>query len=670
MYLGAAYYPEHVTLDQIKLDAHLMQAAGVNLVRMGEFAWYKMEPEDGIFDFSWMDTAVQILAEHGVQTLLCTPTASPPKWLMDQHPDIFQTYENGQHREWGRRREYCVNNKNYHAATHRIVTALAGHYSKNPNIIGYQIDNELMAEKPYCYCSTCANEFRDWLKNKYGDIKEFNRRCGTAFWGLSYRNWDEIELPQPGQNPSLVLEMYRFFSDSFLKYAALQTEILHRISPGKPVTHNICSSGFINNLDLYKLGEIVDIASLDNYPMGWTLETELRNYQPIPYNPAVSSLALAYTRAVQRAPFWVTEKQIGPGGGRLKPGYPRMWTYQEFAHGGRLFLFFPWRACPFGSEFNLLGILDYDSVPRRRYSEVQQLASELMTLEPLLKDAHVEAHAAILRDFNSDWALAADPLNDQLRYQRHILKYSQALFRNQVQVDVVSPGDDWSKYRLLVVPSLLLVDDALAEKLGLFAQNGGTLLLTFLSGLRDTESVYIQETLPGKIKALAGLEIEEQDNLSHSEPVGIRMLAKDRMNSSCAWWCDIIKPTTASPLAVYNEQAFYAGKPAITVNTWGKGLVYYMGTLPDEQFLQEFMGDLAKNISLPQPVTCKSPLVEVVQTHQAETKFIFVLNFSDEVQTAFTHQTFTNITNHNRMSGEFQIPAMDLVILQSSKESK
>ncbi len=663
MYLGAAYYPEHITPDRVAADAQLMQAAGVNLARMGEFAWVFMEPDDGRFDFSWLDDAVETLARHGVQTLTCTPTASPPKWLLDKHPDIYQVYENGQRREWGRRREYCVNNANYHAYTARVVTALAEHYRDNPHVIGYQLDNEFMAEKPYCYCATCQRDFRAWLQQKYGSLAEFNRRCGTAFWGLSYRRWEEIVLPLQDQNPSLVLEMYRFFSDAFLKYARLQTDILHRLSPGRPVTHNICSSGFINNLDLYKLGESVDVAAVDNYPLGWTLETELRNYAAIPYDPAMASLALAYTRAVKKAPFWVTEKQIGS----VLPGFVRLWTYQELAHGGRMFLFFPWRACPFGVENKGLGIVDCDSVPRRRYFEVQRIANELAALPTEFEAARVSAQAAILRDFDCDWALTADPYNAQHRYQRHIYSYSQALFRNQITADVVSPADDFSAYRLLIAPSLLLLDDALAAKLTTFARNGGTLVLTFLSGLRDTESVFIAETFPDKLAALAGVEIEEQDNqLSGATAAGIRWLERSGLagTSECVWWCDVLKPTTAQVLAVYDERRHYAGSPAITVNTFGRGKVIYLGTQPNAECLQDLVAQWATDCGIDRPVVSASPMVEVVHLRRGETHYACVLNFSQEPQPITLKHPYTVLASGQQVAASMIVPPLDAAILR------
>ncbi len=664
MYLGAAYYPEHITPERVAADAELMQAAGVNLARMGEFAWVFMEPDDGRFDLSWLDHAIETLAQRGVQTLLCTPTASPPKWLMDKHPDIYQMYENGERREWGRRREYCVSSRNYHVYTERVVTALAEHYRDNPHVIGYQLDNEFMAEKPYCYCETCQNDFRAWLQQKYGSLDAFNRRCGTAFWGLSYRRWEEIVLPRQDQNPSLVLEMYRFFSDAYLKYARLQTDILHRLSPGKPVTHNICSSGFINNLDLYKLGDIVDIAAVDNYPLGWTLETELRNYGPIPYDPAMASLALAYTRAVKKAPFWVTEKQISSSS-PLTPGLARLWTYQEMAHGGRMFLFFPWRACPFGIENLLLGILDYDSVPRRRYFEVQQIARELAALPAEVGAARVSAQAAILRDFDSDWALTADPYNAQHAYQRHIYRFSQAFFRNQITVDVVSPADEWSQYRLLIVPSLLLLDDALAAKLESFARNGGTLVLTFLSGLRDTESVFIPETFPGKLRGLAGVEIEEQDNHRSGGAAGIRWLEGSGLAGSddCVWWCDLLKPTTAQVLAVYDERRQYAGTPAITMNAFGKGKVIYMGTQPSAERLQAFIEHLTTECGIPRPVVSTSSQVEVVHARGGDANYVFVHNFSQEPQIITLTHPYTLLASGQPVEGSMIIAPMDAVIL-------
>jgi beta-galactosidase len=270
--------------------------------------------------------------------------------------------------------------------------------------------------------------------------------------------------------------------------------------------------------------------------------------------------------------------------------------------------------------------------------------------------------------FDCDWAFSADMSNPNHRYQRHLLKYSQALFRNQVSLDVVSPTDDWSQYRLLVAPSLVLVNDALVEKLADFARRGGTLVLTCLSGLRDMESVFIPETFPGKLRELTGVEIEEQDTLPRREPIGIRLLegGYSRAEYDCSIWADVFKPTTAKVLANYNEKRRYSGSPAITVNAYGAGRVFYLGTLPEDEFLKDFMQCLADECGISRPVISDSPMVEVVHTRKADETIIFVLNFSQEPQTVTAQCVFTNLANGQPVSGVFTIEPLDVVVLKAS----
>ena len=456
IYFGASYYPEQLDPSAVEPDARLMQAAGFNLVRMGEFAWSRMEGDDGQFDFSWLENAVEIFARHGIKSLLGTPTAAPPKWLSDKHTDICQILADGRRREFGKRRHYCVNSENYHRYTTRIVTALAERFKDNSNVIGYQLDNEFMAEQPHCYCDTCRKKFQSWLQKKFGTIEELNQRWGTAFWSQSFRNFDEVPLPKAGHNPSALQDLYHFFSDSFLDYAKLQTDCLKKISPEKIVTHNVCSSGFVYLLDLYKLGAQLDIVSLDNYPFAWTIENEYGNAGDQEYHPAMASLALSMMRGLRRAPFWVTESQVGrtfrPRRGLPEPGIINAWTHQEIAHGAKAVVWFHWRQFPAGIEHLLQAVLECDGKPRRRYFEIQQTVREIKSVAGEIENACPRPEVALLRDFHCDWALDDGHTHPDFRYQRHLYLYYRALFENHVNADIIYPAENLADYKLILAP--------------------------------------------------------------------------------------------------------------------------------------------------------------------------------------------------------------------------
>ena len=553
-----------------------MKEAGMTLVRMGEFSWIRMEREEGVYDFSWLDHAVETLAEHGVKSLLCTPTATPPKWVMDTYPDVYQIHANGLRREFGGRRHYCVNSPSYRRLSIGIAEAIGSHYAGNPNVIGYQIDNELMAEEPYCHCQTCVEAFRRWLRAKFGSIEELNRRWGLDFWSQCYRSFEEVALPRINahQSPSSTLDLQRFFSECFVDYAALQGEALRRTSPGKTVTHNVCSCGFLYRLDLNRLGRELDMISVDNYPVSFTFESEYGNSGDVPYHPSFASLALGIIRGTKKAPFWVTEAQSGRTMRPRKlvePGFLGAITRQELAHGARSVLFFSWRVFPSGVEFMLSGVLPSDSKPRRTYREITDIIRESNAVAEELTALMPRADVAILRDFDCDWALDDGLPHPDFRYLRHLHRYYQALFENHVNVDIISPENDFEGLKVLIAPSLVIVNEPLAEKLRKFVQRGGTLLLTCLSAMRDPDNRNRPETLPCLLNELCGIEVEEQQPLKFQDTVCFRSgpdaHSKPHQGS---YWFDLLSLQGAETLATYDDR-WFAGVPAVTSHRSGMG---------------------------------------------------------------------------------------------------
>ena len=671
IYFGASYYPEQLQAEEVEPDAKLMQEAGFNLARMGEFAWSRMEPEDGHFDFSWLEYAVETLGRYGIKSLLGTPTAAPPKWLTDKHPDILQIMADGHRREFGRRRHYCVNSETYHRYTERIVTALAEHFKNNPNVIGYQLDNEFMAEQPHCYCDTCRKKFQDWLEKKFGTIDELNRRWGMAFWSQHYRNFAEVNLPKANQNPSPLLDRYRFFSNSFLNYARLQSDCLKKISPEKTVTHNVCSSGFLYLLDLYKLGAQLDIVSLDNYPFTWTLENEYGNAGDQTYHPAMASFALSIMRGLKHAPFWVTEAQTGrtfKPRQLPEPGMINVWTHQEIAHGAKAVLWFHWRQFPAGIEHLLQAVLECDGKPRRRYFEIQRTVRDIRAVAGEIETACPRPEVALLRDFDCDWALDDGHTHPDFRYQRHLYLYYRALFEKQVNADVINPSDDLTRYKLILAPSLLITDEERAAHLRQYVEQGGTLVLTVQSGLRNFDNVFHRQALPAFMTDLCGVTIEEQNGLKLQDTTGIAPLggtyAKPRY--ACSLLFEIIKTTAATPLFTYTDH-WFAGTPAVTVNRFGKGTVYYIASVPSPEFATEFMANVLPACGVkPNLTSSSSPLIEAVKSVNDGCEYLHLINYTREPQTVALTGRYTNLASGSEVAGAFELPPFGAAILRTS----
>ena len=667
---GAAYYPEHVTPERVVEDAKLMQAAGMTLVRMAEFSWIRMEREEGVYDFSWLDHAVETLAAHGVNSLLCTPTATPPKWVMDKYPDVYQFHADGRQREFGGRRHYCVNSPSYRNLSIRIAEEIGRHYSDNPHVIGYQIDNELMAEDPYCYCPTCVTKFREWAREKFGTIDQLNRRWGLDFWSQCYRSFDEVVLPRINahQSPSSALDLQRFFSECFVEYAALQGEALRRTSPGKTITHNVCSCGFLYRLDLNRLGRELDIVSVDNYPVSFTFESEYGNSGDVTYHPSFASLALGIIRGTKKAPFWVTEAQSGRTMRPRKlvePGFLSAITRQELAHGAKSVLYFSWRVFPSGVEFMLAGVLPSDSKPRRTYREITEIINDSNAIASDLEELMPYADVAILRDFDCDWALEDGLPHPDFRYLRHLHRYYQALFENHVNTDIVSPEDDWSAYKVIVAPSWLLIDSARADKLRRFAENGGTLVLTCLSAMRDLDNRNRPETIPSLLTGLCGIEVEEQHPLKFQDKVQFRNSSGETYEGS--YWFDLLSLHGAELLATY-EDRWFAGTPAVTINTIGKGSVCYVGTVPEVPYLRKLLRKLCTDAGINPNVTDpSSPLIESLKVFRSADRsgeYLHLVNFTPEPQNVTLHSTHLSLPDDTRVDGRVSLPPYGSLFLK------
>ncbi|MEM3659363.1 MAG: beta-galactosidase [Thermoproteota archaeon] len=318
---GVDYYPEHWPRERWAKDAEMMAELGFNTVRLAEFAWSRMEPVEGKFDFSWLDEALETLSKHGIKAVLGTPTAAPPPWLVKAHPDILQVDAQGRRKPEGTRKNCCAVNPNYIEHTKRIVEAMVLHSKDNPSIIGWQIDNEF--DVNLCYCENSVTAFRSWLKEKYGSVERLNSACGLVFWGQEYGSWDEVFPLRPPfdmQNPALCLEWHRFSSDAWVNYQRLQVEIIRRHAPHHMVTHNFM--GLYKELDYFKLARDLDLVSFDYYPK-WSSKTD----------HAASAMAHDVMRSLKKKPYWIMELQSGAVKTHLapipKPGEIRLWTVNQ-----------------------------------------------------------------------------------------------------------------------------------------------------------------------------------------------------------------------------------------------------------------------------------------------------------------------------------------------------
>ncbi|HEV3279074.1 MAG TPA: beta-galactosidase [Terriglobia bacterium] len=655
---GVDYYPE--AEGPVDKDAEMMQAAGINFVRMAEFAWAKMEPTEGHYDFAWLDQALKVLNAHGIKAVLGTPSASPPAWLMAKYPDIAAMNDEGVRYRYGSRRNYCLNNPDFLAAVRGIVTAMAEHYQNHPGVLGWQIDNELGG--PDCYDSLCRAAFQKWCRTKYGSLDAVNNAWGTIFWGHTYSDWAQIPLPWNTlygvHNPSLELDYHRYFSDATRDFLVMQADILRQIAPGKAITHN--EMGLFDNIDYSHLNTALDFVAWDNYPM---IGQSFANY-------AAPGLGHDLTRGSKNQQnFMVMEQEGGmPGwttfwGHQAPPDLYRVWAYQAIAHGADGVCYFRWRTSRYGTEQYWQGVLDQDSFPNARYAVVKQMGGEVTRLEGVLEGTRPVAQVALLVSPDTRWAFHIQPLVKGFDYNRQLHRYYDSLRRSRVNTDVVFPQGDLSPYKVVVAPSLFVVTPELARKLADFVQGGGSLVLTYRSGVKDEHNVFTDATLPGPLATLAGVAIHDYD--PQVDPTGglqQEIVLGGGQHYPARVWFDVLTPSTAETLATYGK-GYYATSAAVTRNDSGKGRVYYVGTEPDSpEFYDRFLAGILQGAGI-SPGRSLPDGVEMAVREGSGRKIVFLLNYTDTRQSVDVGGASQDALTGSSVPASVEVPEFGVRVL-------
>lgn len=572
MLFGADYYPEHWDKSEWKEHAKLMNECNMNVVRIAEFAWGRLEIEENKFDFAWLDEIIDILAAEGIKVILGTPTAAPPKWLVNKY-DVYMRDKYGRKRGYGSRRECCSNNFHYVMRSTIIVEKLAERYGNNPNVIAWQIDNEFGCHgSTRCYCEHCKREFAVWLENKYRTIDKLNKSYGTVFWSQEYSSFNDVILPaytscedtygdRWAHNPSLDMDFYRFSSDSWVRFEKMQANIIREHSD-KPITHNLM--GHFSDIDYYKLGKPLDIIAWDNYIDNQWNHCTHEN----------TSMAHELMRGIKNKNFWVMEQQAGPCGwdkfgAAPRPGQLRLWTYQAIAHGCEGMIYFRFKSAPFGMEQYWLGLVDHDGVPRRRFREIQRTGAEIQKLSDIFTDAENETDVLIVKSYENVWSHKIKRHVDGFDYRELLYSYYKA--NNNLGTNPACGGEAMisKKYKVIYMAAYAIVSEEVKTKLENYVENGGTLVLTYRSGIKDLNNNMVTSTLPGILRELAGVTVQEFD----SSPAAVSLSAGF---GKSMLWRDILEPETAEVVAEYTSE-YYKGTPAITMNRRGKGRVWYIG---------------------------------------------------------------------------------------------
>jgi beta-galactosidase len=684
MYFGVDYYPEQWvfpyggTADQPEAqwqrDAELMATAGFNVVRIGEFSWGLCEPEDGQFDFGWIKRVMDVLGTRGIQVVLGTPTAAPPVWLVQKHPEVLAIDEHGLTRHAGTRRAACLNSEVYWNYSKRLVENMARALGNHPQLIAWQIDNSLGGNfTEAAFNEDTRRDWHGWLEAKYETVARLNEQMGLRHWGQIVSAFDQVPMPMaaPAQhNPALILDWNRFCSDTIVQFVKMQADILHELTPQCPVTTNL--RALRHRFDHYDMAEVLDFVSIES-------TAALKS------NPSEVACEIDMLRSLKktgiRTPdgdsgFWVMEQKAGNANWQevnalVRPGVLRMFTYQLLSRGANAILFFRWRQPRYGSEKFHGAVLPHNlNGSRRVFNEIARLGEELKIIAPALKGTKVVAEACILYSHDNDWTLQQpNQPNKFFSLRDHIQLIYNALHNHNILVDFARPNEDLSKYKIVFAPSLHLLSGGEADRLKLFVQNGGTLISTFNTGLVDEHSIAPDTGYPHDLTDLFGLEVQEFDMLPPSEENHLTFKGAFPTSylHTARLWCDLIEPKGCQILATYAKD-FYAGKPAITLNNFGLGKAVYIGTQSHQHFYDDLVTWLRQTAGL-HPLLKVPENIEVSLREREGTRVYFLLNHQNSPVCVQFYKPMHDFLTGNNIVGNYNLPPHGVLIIDEHSDA-
>jgi beta-galactosidase len=583
IHIGSSFYPEHWDQARWAYDIKLMKESGFTVARMVEFAWSTLEPSGGNFNFDWLERAITQLAEAGLVSVLGTPTAAPPAWLVQQYPDLLAVDESGRRVQFGNRCHYCVNSLEFHVAVHRIVSAMAERFGSNANIIGWQIDNEF---NRVCYCDRCRKLFQQFLARQYGSLESLNEHWSTAYWSQTYSAWEQIPIPIGPHNPGLMLEFKRFVTESYRQFQRLQVDALRaHLSPDVWITHNFM--GWFDGFDHYELSEDLDMVSWD-----WYVGTGNHDYLK---SGAIHDL----TRGFKRRNFWLIETQPGNVNwssinNSLNKGEARAMAWHAIAHGADAILYWQWRSALGGQEQLHGTLVDQSGQPRPFYEEAKALAQDFSKVSSLLVNTNPVADVALLNSYDNRWSIHSQRHHRDFDYVAHFTHYYQSLATRNIAVDVLSANARLDGYKLVIAPTLLMLNESRATQLKDFVENGGYLVLTIRSGMKDDHNALLPIRQPGMLAEMAGVEVEDYYALQDAVPV-----VGEGFSGESRLWAErlkVIDEAGTEIIARYGESnGWLDGQVAVASHPFGKGRVSYIGAYLDQTSQQKLLDDIVRS---------------------------------------------------------------------------
>ena len=662
---GADYNPEQwLKVEGVfEKDIEYMKKAGFNCVTLGVFSWSMLEPDDGVYDFSWMDKVINTLYKNGIYTILATPTGARPVWLTHKYPEVSRVEKNRVKNLHGGRHNHCYTSPVYRRKTKEINTRLAERYANNPAVIMWHISNELSGQ---CYCDKCQSAFREWLKKKYNnDLDALNDAWYTIFWSQKYSDWEQIEAPADNGMSvlhGLNLDWNRFCTEQTLDFYREEVKAVKSVNPDIPCTINMMA--MFTELDYTKFLDDVDVISWDSYPC-WHTGDDYWNAMSTAFNHDLM-------RSYKNQPFMMMENTPSTanwcGVSRLRhPNLLELTSMQALAHGSNTVQYFQWRQSNGSCEKWHGAVISHrgkdDTIV---FKNVVKVGKDLKKLNDDLYNADISPKVAIIFDTENKWAIddGKGPRNIGMKYNEACLCHYAPFWEAGIPCDVIDSTASFDKYDLLIAPMLYMLKDGVADRLKSFVNNGGTLVGTYFTGLVNETDLCFNGDLPGQgLSEVFGLWQEDFDALyDHQE----NQIAVDEQKAGfkgtfkTSVMCDLVHPTTANVLGTFAKD-WYAGWPALLENKYGKGSAFYIASFADIIFLKEFYSVICKRIGIERNLDVELPK-NVTVGKRGDIYFFQNFNSHEETVNLSNKMQFTNALTGEKIKDRVVIPSYGVIV--------
>lgn len=667
---GADYNPEQWLHDPgiLEEDIRLMKLARCNVMSVGIFSWAKLEPEEGRFEFAWMDQLLDRLAANDIYVWLATPSGARPAWMSERYPEVLRVEANRRRNLHGVRHNHCLTSPVYRSKVRTMNSKLAERYAFHPAVLGWHISNEYGGE---CHCDYCQEAFRDWLKNKYGSLDALNRAWWTTFWSHTYTSWSQVESPAPhgemnvhGHN----LDWRRFVSDQTIDFYREEIKPLKAVNPDLPCTTNMMDLFY--GLDYREFAKAVDVVSWDAYPTWHAESSEVKVASWFAFNHDLF-------RSLKGKPFMLMESTPSQtnwqAASKLKrPGMHRLSSLQAVAHGSDTVQYFQWRKSRGSSEKFHGAVVDHVGHEHTRvFRDVAELGQTLANMSEVLGTT-VPAETAILFDWDNRWAVndAQGPRNGGLHYEETVMQHYRALWQLGIPTDIIGAFDDLDRYKLIIAPMVYLLRQETGDKLTAYTKRGGRLLVTYWSGVVDEHDLCHLNGFPGPLREVTGVWAEEIDGLHDHDRNELTFLGGNSLGMEGSYvlheLCERIHTEGSEVLAVYGDD-FYAGEPVLTVNHYGAGKAYYLAArVQKDEFYECLYAAVAGEAGVLSCLNKRLPKgVSVEMRTDGEHDYLFIMNFSGQpAEVELDAQSYTSLESGEIIGSRISLPVHGSIVIK------